>query len=378
MRRVTAALLGTALALTACGGDEGPDAAPTAATTSAPAVAPTLDALDPAAADDGAGDEASPSSSASEVAASPSPEPSATASDGDDAPTASEAERLEPMAPDELAIGLVVVDAPTGAVSWFDGFDFLTFDVDAALDGQRFEADGAGGLVIEAADRSLWHLPEPSDDPALLLRGPGEDWTVVQSLVGAGLRDGRPTAWLELGTVSDPENTTSDLVALDLATGKQEVVLEAVSGWESGLGDASVGEEHLLLTVFAEGWVGVDARRRKKLDEPRLVYEDNFVEVHSTLDTARGRDTDAWLLVQDDDFAGWTVARRDLAGDDFDLDRVPDHDQVVHDLAVHKGAVVVSGEELTLVRPDPYGGPWFRLEVEVPGVVVLAPGFALG
>ncbi len=369
MRRSLALLAAGALALGACSG--GDDVIVTSSPTASSSNVETggLDA-DPSPAPSG-----SPSASPSP---SSTPEPSTSPTEVDEPADEelSEAQRLDRISPSEAAIGLVVVDPLTGAVSWFDGFGFATFDVDAALDATSWAMDGAGGLLLQSSSRAIWHLPEPSDEPELLMSGPGEDWMINQNLVGGGLIDGRPHAFVESGTVDQPETTSSDLVSVDIATGEVELVEPTVTGWESAIGDASLVGVHLLMTYYAESFGGV-TWQNQRTGAQRLLGEGELIEIHSTLDPAPRGVPNAYMLMEEDDFSGWTLVTRALEGDAFDVSHLPDHPQRYRDVAVFDEFVLASGDELTLVRTDSFS-PWRVLDVSLSGYVVLAPGLPLG
>ncbi len=370
MRRTAALLAVGALTLGACSGNDG-DVTVTASPTSSSANVET------GGLDQDATTTPSPSPSAS-ASASSTPEPSASPTVVEE-PTEeelSEAQRLDRITPEEVAIGLVVVDPLTGAVSWFDGFGFTTHDVDAALDATSWAMDGAGGLLLQSASRAIWHLPEPGDDPDLLLSGPGDDWTINQNLVGGGLVEGRPTAFVESGTVDQPETTSSDLISVDVSTGEVGLIEPTITGWESGLGDASLVGVHLLMTYYAEGFSGV-SWQNQRTGAQRLLGEGEQTEIHSALDPSPRSAPNAFMLMEDDDFSGWTLVTRALEGDGFEVSHLPDHPQRYRDLAVYDELILASGDELTLVKSDSFS-PWRVLDVDLPGYVVLAPGLPIG
>ncbi len=364
MIRVTAAALAASLALGAC------TSSSTGSVDPVPSGSATLTASDEPSGDPTATEEPGP------VFSPPPAGPRHPGGQAAPTPGPSRLSELEMATPEEFATGLVAVDPQTGTISWYDGLGWSSFDVDAALDALAWATDDLGGVLVQSADRAVWHLEPLSDEPSLVLPSPGTDASIVQRLVGGGFVDGARQALVEQGIVRDPQTAQTDLVGVDIDDGRETVLIPGVGGWEAVVAGASIEGDVAVVALYAEAF-GIAFTHDLVTGRETSLVEDEFVSILADADVEDA--VVAWALVEDD--AGDAELRRsDLDGGVQDSEPLPLHDAPWAQFASLRGRQLATAlDGSTIVRLDP-ADDWRRLEpdVDVPGLITIAPGFALG
>ena len=173
----------------------------------------------------------------------------------------------------------VIATTPEGILVRADDGTFtevLPDEASAAFD------DGRGGLIYtlgestsdpyervyeppsDAAQRSIWHLPAGANEAVQLVAN--DDPGIWHQLFGVGQLGGRTYVMFSPLHVedagSDAEYTAGPLVAMDLDTGGQRVLIEEAIGWEFGLGSLSFGGDRLAMEAgdHVNYWIVYDAQ----------------------------------------------------------------------------------------------------------------------
>jgi hypothetical protein len=315
-----------------------------------------------------------PSSSGLETPPQPTPQPSVQP--GTAAPGSVAA--LETMDPSEVGAALVAVDVSTGTVSWYDGFVWQAFDVDAALAPSGWATDGEGGLFLQDETQNIWHLEPFSDEPTLLLEGPPPDANIGSRLVGGGLLDGRRNAYVEQGTHVNPESATADLLAFDLDGRADRTLFTDVAGWESGIGEVHIAEGAAVITFFAECQGSVFVRDLDTAEARSVARGTECTDIRSTVGRSAFGEAAALAIVASlDEDLPWTLAVRSLGDfEETEVSSLPMHTDRWLRISAVESRALVSANGIAIFR-DLFG-TWRRITLDVPGVVVAADGLAIG